>query len=218
MVKLGSSPSAGTLNGSAVSKTKSGGRPDGWLQPSLKIGISAVNGVSPSGAPASTQSTMVLTCSGLRRRSLRNVPYLRSARHGGISPFMIFSLMARAHGRTSLYDMSAIGAIWSGRWQTTQLLNKMDATSWLNVGVAPAAGSAAMPTAAAITMAKTAALKINDADFMLAPSCRSGCALLCLAGDTCLHAIAHPLARPRRFCKFLTFPRRVPDKHRFVIR
>src|SRR5438128_3565549 len=178
MVKLGSSPSAGTLNGSAISRTKSGGRPDGWLQPSLKIGISAVNGVSPSGAPASTQSTMVLTCSGLRRRSLRNVPYLRSARHGGISPFMIFSLMARAHGRTSLYDMSAIGAIWLGRWQTTQLLNKMDATSVLNVGVAPAAGSAAMLTPAAITMAKTAALKINDADFMLAPSCRSGCALL----------------------------------------
>src|SRR5207249_3963036 len=183
----------------------------------LKTGISAVNGVSPSGAPASTQSTMVLTCSGLRRRSLRNVPYLRSARHGGISPFMIFSLMARAHGRTSLYDMSAIGAIWLGRWQTTQLLNKMDATSVLNVGVAPAAGSAAMLTPAAITMAKTAALKINDADFMLAPSCRSGCALLCLAGDTCLHAIAHPLARPRRFCKFLTFPRRVPDEHDYLL-
>src|SRR2546425_12959539 len=168
MVKLGSSPSAETLNGSASSRTKSGGRPDGWLQPSLKIGISAVNGVSPSGAPASTQSTMVLTCSGLRRRSLRNVPYLRSARHGGISPFMIFSLMARAHGRTSLYDMSAIGAIWLGRWQITQLLNTMDATSLLNVG-APAAGSAARLTPAAIVMARTAALNITGADFMLAP-------------------------------------------------
>src|SRR6266566_6761583 len=193
MVKLGSSPSAGTLNGSAISRTKSGGLPDGWLQPSLKTGISAVNGVSPSRAPASTQSTIVLTCSGVRRRSLRNVPYLRSARHGGISPFMIFSLMARAHGRTSLYDMSAIGAIWLGRWQTTQLLNKMDATSLLNVGVPPAAGSAAR-VPAAIVMAKAAALKINEADFMLAPSCRSDCAMLV---NTFWHAIAHPVARQR---------------------
>src|SRR5437773_8715108 len=102
MVKLGSSPSEGTLNGSAISSTKSGGRPDGWLQPSLKTGISAVNGVSPSGAPASTQSTMVLTCSEVSRRSLRNVPYLRSERHGGISHFIIFSLLAFDHARTSL--------------------------------------------------------------------------------------------------------------------
>src|SRR5207247_6062247 len=145
MVKLGSSPSAGTLNGSAISRTKSGGRPDGWLQPSLKIGISAVNGVSPSGAPASTQSTMVLTCSGLRRRSLRNVPYLRSARHGGISPFMIFSLMARAHGRTSLYDMSAIGASWLGRWPTTRLLKNTATTSVLTTGAAQLTCSAALP-------------------------------------------------------------------------
>src|SRR5262249_546012 len=148
MVKFGSSPSAGTLNGSAISRTKSGGLPDGWLQPSLKTGISAVNGVSPSGAPASTQSTIVFTCSGGSLRSLRNRPYLGSAGHGGISPFRIFSLMARAHGRTSLYDMSAIGAIWLGRWQTTQLLNKMDATSLLNVGVELAASSAAMLTPA----------------------------------------------------------------------
>src|SRR5438876_12275011 len=111
MVKLGSSPSAGTLNGSAISRTKSGGRPDGWLQPSLKIGISAVNGVSPSGAPASTQSTMVLTCSGLRRRSLRKLPYLRSASHGGVSAFMLFSFMALSHDRTSCDDLAAIGAI-----------------------------------------------------------------------------------------------------------
>jgi len=66
--------------------------------------------------------------------------------------------------------MSAIGAIWLGRWQITQLLNKMDATSLLNVDVAPAAGFATMLTLAAIVIAKTAALKINDADFMLAPS------------------------------------------------
>src|SRR5437667_8061683 len=143
MVKFGDSLSAGTLNGSAISRTKSGGRPDGWLQPSLKTGSSAVNGVSPSEAPPSTQSTMVWTCSELRRRSLRKVPYLRSARHGGISPFRIFSLMARAHGRTSLYDMSAIGAIWLGRWQITQLLNKMDTTSLVSVLVAAAARLAA---------------------------------------------------------------------------
>src|SRR5207244_2001058 len=172
MVKLGSSLSAVTLNGSAISRTKSGGLPEGWVQPSLKTGISAVNGVSPSGAPASTQSTMVLTCSEVRRRSLRNVPYLRSARHGGISPFRIFSLMARAHGRTSLYDMSAIGAIWLGRWQTTQLLNKIDATSLLNVGVPPAAGSAARVPAASVT-ATAAALKIHEADSMVATSVRA---------------------------------------------
>src|SRR5881409_56130 len=134
MVKLGSSPSAGTLNGSAISKTKSGGLPDGWLQPSWKTGISAVNGVSPSGAPPSTQATMVLICSGLKRRSLRKVPNLPSARHGGISPFITFSLIARAQGRTSLYDISVIGATWLGLWQITQLLNTIDATSLLKVG------------------------------------------------------------------------------------
>jgi hypothetical protein len=64
-------------------------------------------------------------------------------------------------------NRSNIGAIWLGRWQVTQLLNKIAATSLLNVGGAPVAVWAPATEAAAIAMAKTAALKINGADFMI---------------------------------------------------
>src|SRR5207244_1676856 len=63
--------------------------------------------------------------------------------------------------------ISAIGAIWLGRWHVTQLLNKIAATSLLNVGVGPAVGSAVMLTPAAIAMTKTAVPRANSADLIL---------------------------------------------------
>jgi hypothetical protein len=44
--------------------------------------------------------------------------------------------MALAHGRTSLKVISDIGAISPGRWQLTQFLYRMAATSLLKVGAA----------------------------------------------------------------------------------
>src|SRR6266850_7166809 len=147
--------------------TRSGGRPDGWLQPSLNAGGAAVNGMSPSGAPPSTQATRVLTCSGASRRSLRNVPYRPSARQGGISPLKTLSLMARAQGRTSLNDIRLIGATWLGRWQVTQLLNTIGATSWLKVGAAPVVPCAGTLMRAGIATARTVAAKTNRATLIL---------------------------------------------------
>src|SRR5262245_51691267 len=43
------------------------------------------------------------------------------------------SLMARAHGRTSLYVRRDIGAVVPSRWQDTQLFWKIGATSFVNV-------------------------------------------------------------------------------------
>ena len=37
--------------------------------------------------------------------------------HGGISRETTRCLIERAHGRTSWYVSSDIGAIWPGRWQ-----------------------------------------------------------------------------------------------------
>ena len=74
MVKLGISPWAGTSNGSAIVRMKSGGRPDGWTQPSSNTGNSTDNGVSPSGAPPSTQAAMVSICSCVRRRIIDERP------------------------------------------------------------------------------------------------------------------------------------------------
>ena len=63
---------------------------------------------------------MVSTCACDRLQSFLNRPYLASAPHGGISRDTTFLLMARAQGRTSAYEVSAIGATCSGRWQAMQ--------------------------------------------------------------------------------------------------
>ena len=71
---------------------------------------------SPCTAPSSTQRTIVSTCSSLSDMSFLNfwTPTLRSMCHGGICRVATRSLIERAHGRTSWYVMSGIGAIEFG--------------------------------------------------------------------------------------------------------
>src|SRR5439155_11055614 len=106
----------------------------------------------------------VLTCASVNRGSLRNSPNRGSANHGGISRFMVLFLMARAHGRTSLYDIKDIGAIWFGRWHRTQLSKTMGATSLLNVGVA--AVWALIPPPAARASTTIAPVRIDRMTFI----------------------------------------------------
>jgi hypothetical protein len=82
---------------------------------------------------------MVSISASLKLGLLRNVPYARSACHGGITRDATFSLIAPAHGRTSLNDSSDIGATSPGRWHEAHLANTIGATSRLNVGVRVAA-------------------------------------------------------------------------------
>ena len=58
---------------------------------------------SPSGAPASTQRTMVAICSSLSERSLANcwMPTVLSRCHGGMLRVTTRSRMDFAHGRVS---------------------------------------------------------------------------------------------------------------------
>jgi hypothetical protein len=55
--------------------------------------------------------------------------------HGGISRNDTRVLIARAHGRTSSYVISDIGAISPGRWHLTQDRCRIGATSFVNVSV-----------------------------------------------------------------------------------
>jgi len=50
-------------------------------------------------------------------------------------------LIAFAHGRTSSYDSSVIGATSPGRWQLTHLSYTIGAMSFVNVGAAAGAGA-----------------------------------------------------------------------------
>src|SRR5262245_26620825 len=83
-----------------------------------------------------------------RLRSLRNAPCARSACHGGITRDATFSLIAPAHGRTSLNEVSDMGATSPGRWQLAHLVKTIGATSLLNVGVCALAGPAPNRTSA----------------------------------------------------------------------
>ena len=65
------------------------------------------------------------------------------APHGGISRATTLFLIARAHGRAFWYVMSDIGATSPGRWQTTQFLYRIGATSLVNVGASAACASEA---------------------------------------------------------------------------
>ena len=58
---------------------------------------------SPSGAPASTHCTTASISASLSEMSLANsrTPTVLSMCHGGMTRAATFSLMARAHGRTS---------------------------------------------------------------------------------------------------------------------
>jgi hypothetical protein len=112
-------PSAGTLNGCCILKIRSGLPID---QPAANFGTDGNSAGLPCGAPPSTHATIVSISDCFRLTSFENRPTVGSAPHGGISRLTTFCLMARTHGRASSYEMSAIGAIASGRWHSTQLL------------------------------------------------------------------------------------------------
>ena len=109
---------------------------------------------SPRGAPLSTQRAMVAICSSLKEMSLTNswMPTVLSICHGGISRATTLLLIDRAHGRTSSYVTSGIGAIWPTRWQPSHFCCRIGAMSRVNVGsssagAAPAAAPAGRSTA-----------------------------------------------------------------------
>src|SRR5499427_7996069 len=88
---------------------------------------------------------MVSICACVRLRSLRIFSECAgSANHGGISRAITLFLITFAHGRTSSYDVSVIGATSPLRWHATHLSNTIGATSLVKVGTdAAAAGPAA---------------------------------------------------------------------------
>src|SRR4029077_7224892 len=88
---------------------------------------------SPSGAPASTQSTSVLMSLRDNEASLTNFPNCGSANHGGIFFSSTAYLIAFAHGRACSYVSSENGAASPGRWQVWQWCCRIGATSLVKV-------------------------------------------------------------------------------------
>ena len=91
----------GHLDSRPASRTRASGVP--ICQPSGNFGSAGSSAGLPSRAPAVRPTRR--SCRSLARvrlRSLRNVPYARSACHGGITRVVTFSRIALAHGRTSL--------------------------------------------------------------------------------------------------------------------
>src|SRR6185503_15466684 len=123
-------------------------------QPSANEGGAGRSARLPSGAPPLAHLTIVSRSASLRRRSFRNSPCAGSACHGGMVPFMTRVAIDFAHGRASLYVISAIGPISPARWQFAQFLYRMGATSLLNVG---AAAGACAPMGADEAMAASTA-------------------------------------------------------------
>jgi hypothetical protein len=70
---------------------------------------------SPFGAPPFAHLMITSFSDAVRLRSLRKLPCGASACHGGIVPSLTSSLIDLAHGRTSSYVISDIGAISPGR-------------------------------------------------------------------------------------------------------
>src|SRR4051812_19659359 len=86
---------------------------------------------------------MVSICACVRLRSLRILSECAgSAPHGGISRDTTLFLMTFAHGRTSSYDVSVIGATSPARWHVAQLLKTIGATSLVKVGAVAGAAYA----------------------------------------------------------------------------
>ena len=89
----------------------------------------------PRGAPLSAHLATIATSSSLNDGSSRNswMPMFFSTYHGGMTPacgpIPVRCLMARAHGRTSSYVLSAIGATPSTRWHFSQLRCRIGAMS-----------------------------------------------------------------------------------------
>ena len=125
-------PFAGIVNSSSIVKIASGVP---IVQPSAKVGAVGRSLSSPFGAPPSTHAAMVSISCCVRRGSFLNMPCGVSAPHGGIAPETTRCLIDLAHGRASSNVVSDIGANIVGRWHSTQLLLKIGATSFVNVGV-----------------------------------------------------------------------------------
>jgi hypothetical protein len=70
--------------------------------PSTYFGGAGISAELPSGAPASTQRTMVSTSSSFNRVSFEKCPTAGSANHGGITRAATACLIDFAHGLASL--------------------------------------------------------------------------------------------------------------------
>ena len=101
-------PAAGCVHG--VERTTRSGSPSSSYFSARRQTSSAGHAIgggasagSPGGAPASTQRTTVSISASLSDMSLAKsrMPTVLSMCHGGILRAATFSLMARAHGRTS---------------------------------------------------------------------------------------------------------------------
>jgi hypothetical protein len=126
---------------SSISKTASGVPID---QPSANFGATADPCRRPSARRHRPTRRSVSISFADRRGSFLNMPCGVSAPHGGIAPETTRCLIDRAHGRASSNVVSDIGANIVGRWHSTQLLLKIGATSFVNVGAAlPSAAKAA---------------------------------------------------------------------------
>src|SRR5262245_7102408 len=75
---------------------------------------------APAGLPPSPHATNSAISNGDNVGSLANIPKPRAACHTGIRRVSACSLIARAHGRTSSYVTSGIGADPPGPWQFVQ--------------------------------------------------------------------------------------------------
>src|SRR5439155_3481223 len=136
-------------NSTGISRIASGSRPA--VQPSANFGIGGRSESRPFGAPPSTHATMVSICACERLRSLRILSVCAgSANQGGISRDITLFLLAFAHGRTSSYDVSVIGATSPLRWHATHLSYTIGATSLVKVGTAAAAAGPAASAGADI--------------------------------------------------------------------
>ena len=95
-------PRAGTLYGLGISITTSGL----MFHPSRHSMGGGMSFGSPSGAPASTHATSVLTSASVSLRSFAKWPNRGSANHGGIFFVSTASLIDLAHGRVLSYVRS----------------------------------------------------------------------------------------------------------------
>src|SRR5262249_20296216 len=93
-----------------------------------------------------------------------------SANQGGIARPMTSSRIDLLQGRTSLYEVSDIGAASPGRWQLAHLLKTMGATSL--VKVTPAASFFLRNNAAEAASVKTTMTDKRFMAFLLAAICR----------------------------------------------
>src|ERR1700681_420460 len=120
----------------------------------------------PCGAPASTHLTIVAISASLNDGSFLYfwIPIVLSTNHGGISRLVTRSFIARAQGRASLYVISDIGAISSGRWHRTQERLRIGATSFVNVTCADAVGAVCAVTVVAMATATAKAGRPRAAD------------------------------------------------------